>query len=57
MNQELEAHLAAVRNAPAMAEADSEQQRREQADFAGRFLEIADSTLSLTSYRSEPKAQ
>jgi len=45
MNAELEAHLAAARNAPAMAEGDSEQRRRERADFADRFLEMVDSTL------------
>jgi len=45
MNAELEAHLVAVRNAPAMPEADSEKRCRERVDFAGRFLQIVDSTL------------
>jgi hypothetical protein len=45
MNAELEAHLVAVRNAPAVPEADTEARRREREDFAGRFLQILDSTL------------
>ncbi len=45
MNAELEAHLAAVRSAPATPEPDSAQQRQDRADFPGRFLAVVDTTL------------
>ena len=45
MNAELEAHLAAVRSAPAKPEPDSERRRQGRADFPVRFLEAVDSTL------------
>jgi hypothetical protein len=45
MNAELDAYLAAVRNAPVTPQAESEQQRQERADFPARFLEAADVTL------------
>jgi hypothetical protein len=45
MNSELEAHLAAVRNAPVTSQQESEQRRQERADFPGRFLATADGTL------------
>ncbi len=45
MNAELEAHLAAVRNAPAAPPEESEQRRQEQAAFPGRFLGAVEATL------------
>jgi hypothetical protein len=45
MNAELEAYFAAARNALAAPPAESAQRRRERADFPGRFLEKADTTL------------
>jgi hypothetical protein len=45
MNSELEAHLAAVRKATVRPQPESERQRRERADFPGRFLGAVDSTL------------
>ena len=48
MNAELEAHFAAARNGPAPPHAESAQRRQERADFPGRFLEKADSTLKST---------
>ena len=45
MNAELEAYLAAARNAPVTSQPESEQRRQERADYASRFLEKADATL------------
>jgi hypothetical protein len=45
MNSELEAYLAALRNAPVTSQQESERRRQERADFPGRFLATADSTL------------
>jgi hypothetical protein len=45
MNSELEAHLAAVRNAPVTPQQESEQRRQERAVFPGRFLATAEATL------------
>ena len=45
MNAELEAHLAAVRSAPARPEPDSEQRRQERAEFPGRFLAAVEAAL------------
>ncbi len=45
MNAELEAHLVAVRNASPTPHGATEFLRREQAEFPGKFLEKADSTL------------
>src|SRR3974390_2873928 len=46
MNSELDAYLAAIRNAPVTAQAESAQQRQERAEFPARFLETADATLT-----------
>jgi hypothetical protein len=45
MNSELEAFFAATRSAPVTPPEESEQRRREQADFAKQFLAAADTTL------------
>jgi len=45
MNTELEAYFATARNAPGAPQAEFAQRRQERADFPGRFLEKADSTL------------
>jgi hypothetical protein len=45
MTSELEAYLAAVRNAPAPPQQESEAQRQARAAFPGRFLATADSLL------------
>ena len=45
MNAELEAHLAAVRSAPAAPEPDSEKRRQERVEFPGRFLGAVEATL------------
>jgi hypothetical protein len=45
MNTELEAYFAAARNAARQPPAESAQRRQERADYPGRFLEKADSTL------------
>ncbi len=45
MNAELEAYFTAARNALVSPPAESEQQRRERADYPRRFLETADATL------------
>jgi hypothetical protein len=45
MNSELEACLATVRNALVPTPHESEQRRQERADFPGKFLAAADSTL------------
>ena len=45
MNSELDAYLAAVRNALGTPPPESEQRRREQADFPPRFLAAVDATL------------
>ena len=45
MNVELEAHLTAVRSAPAMPAPDAEQRRQERAEFPGRFLGAVEAAL------------
>ena len=45
MNVELEAYLAAARNAPVPPQAESKQRRQEREDYADRFLEKVDATL------------
>ena len=45
MNSELEAFFAAARSAPARRPDETQQLRREQADFPARFLVVADSTV------------
>ena len=45
MNGELEAHLAAVRLAPARPEPDSERRRQERTEFPGRFLGAVEAAL------------
>lgn len=46
MNSELNAYLATVRKAQVPLQQESEQQRQKRADFPGRFLAMADSTLT-----------
>jgi hypothetical protein len=45
MNSELDAYLAAVRNAPVPPQRESAQRRQERADFPSRFLAAADPAL------------
>ena len=45
MNSELEAYFAAARGAPVRRPDETEQLRREQADFPARFLAAADTAL------------
>ena len=45
MNAEIEAHLVAVRNASATPRGATEQRRREEVEFPGKFLQKADSTI------------
>jgi hypothetical protein len=45
MNSELDGYLATVRNAAVPPQPESEVRRQERADFPGRFLAAADSTL------------